>query len=508
LSEALHLIEEKEITETQARDIGRRVLWAAGVFTKELGVNDPLTHLEQYLKYGEAAMNSVDEDLITDIAERRLKPTFVNPVKFDRVGTDFISRENKFSMRRMTAITEQKFSQGGAADINLYKRAQVESKEVARLNEWFDSAETNDVFIVESMGLTKSERYTIVRIHQKTGQGELVEHVVTLHNASVDIFNLVHDTLNAAVPDSQTPLELLDNMYAYKPDSRDFAEEYVSLYDAVLSSQNSGQEYSFGLPKAEKPKAEDDVVAIRRQTALRAVYLDSLKALGDSGGYVTPKICEINRGLGGEMELLEGSTISLALARELLDRSLQSVVATFNRASPEQLASLAANQDKLGAMESAGHYGGEARSEGVRYDGACPSGAGAAAGEAAAAAMGHKFNKDPSQCGTCPQCKKEYYVPDKLYKNKILSCNNCRAAIHFGGGKADQKIIDEYYGNGSKNLSAFDILSIGFRKAGLEISLNRLAKKQKTSETEFERRHTEKMIQEQYLELETLRQAA
>src|SRR3990167_5613480 len=149
-----------------APKIGKAALWEAGFFTEELGINDPLTHLEQYLEKRETAIPSIDRDLISDCAERIEKPRFINAVTFDRIGSDFVSRENKFSMRSMTAITENKFA-GNVTDIRLYQRAKIESKEVDRLNNWFDGAEPNEAFIVESLPLTEKENCTIVRIYQK-----------------------------------------------------------------------------------------------------------------------------------------------------------------------------------------------------------------------------------------------------------------------------------------------------------------------------------------------------
>lgn len=508
MNEALALASEREVSENQARALGQRALWRADVLINELGINDPLTHLEQYLRRGEAALQSIDEDLITDIAERRLKPTFINPVNFDRSGDDFISRENKFSMRRMTAITESKFAGGNLADIRLYQRAKIESQEVQRLSGWFDTAETGDSFVVESMGLTETERYTIVRVHQKISDSQLVENVITLHNSTVDIFNRLHAELGVEVSDSREELELLDKMYAYRPKSNDAAAEYVAAYDATLAKQNPGREFDFGLPKTDNQIFQDDIESIRRQTALRSVYLDNLKDIYASGGYVTPAVMRIANSMGCDYELTEGGELSFAVARQLMDRSLQSVVATFNRASKETLEALAASQDKAGAVESAGYFGGEARAEGVRYDGACPSGAGGGAGEAAALAMGHRFNKDPAQCGNCPKCGKEYYVPDNLYKQKIVHCKGCNSAISFGNAPVNWEAINNYYGGPNKPVGFMELLGLGFKKVSLEVKINQLKQKSQTADTEFERRRTRQLIEEHSVELENLRQAA
>jgi hypothetical protein len=491
------------------RDIGEKAVWGAGVFIQELGVNDPLTHLEQYLENGEAAMNSIDEDLITDCAERIEKPRFINSVQFDKAGNDFISRESKFSMRSMTAKTEYKFA-GNAADIQLYRRAKIELEEVDRLNNWFDSAEVDDAYIVESMPITENETYTIVRIYQKVSAHVLIEHIVTLHNSSVDIFGELHHQLGASVPKSQTSLELLDNMYAHSPQDGNFGnflDQYVSTYDGILASQNPGQKFSLGLEKSEQSDTRDDMVMVRSQTALRSVYLDSLRALATSGGYVRPQILNINKELGLGMELTDGSTISAAVARELLDSSLQYVVATLNRAPEATLNMLAETGDMASAIESAGYYGGEARAAGVRYEGACPTGTGeASAQEAAALAHGHRINKDPTKCVTCPECRKTVDLPKDLFKKNIYHCVECKAT-YKNGEKIDHKVL-EGYGVKKRIFSALDIFAAGLRRSGVELRLNSWRAKQKFAQNGKEKKQLELVIRQEEAEIEQLKQVA
>ena len=491
------------------RDIGESALWGAGIFVQELGVNDPLTHLEQYLENGEAAINSIDEDLITDCTERIEKPHFINSVVFDRTESDFISRENKFSMRAMTGTTEYKFA-GNLADMRLYARAKIESKEVDRLNTWFDNAQVNDAYIVESMPMTESETYTIVRIHQKASEQELIEHIVTLHNASVGAFNQLHSELRTEAAQSQTPMELLDNMYAHSPQDGNFGnflDQYVSTYDGILASQNPGQKFSFGLEKSEQSDTRDDMVMVRSQTALRSVYLDSLRALATSGGYVRPQILNINKELGLGMELADGSTISAAVARELLDSSLQYVVATLNRAPEATLNMLAETGDMASAIESAGYYGGEARAAGVRYEGACPTGTGeASAQEAAALAHGHRINKDPTKCVTCPECRKTVDLPKDLFKKNIYHCVECKAT-YKNGEKIDHKVL-EGYGVKKRIFSALDIFAAGLRRSGVELRLNSWRAKQKFAQNGKEKKQLELVIRQEEAEIEQLKQVA
>jgi hypothetical protein len=408
----------------------------------------------------------------------------------------------------MTAITEEKFSRGNLADIRLYKRARIEADEVARLNDWFDAAAVNNVFVAESMGLTASERYTIVRIHQKTTPTELVEHVVTLHNGSVELFDELHEAIGAAAPESADELELLSNMYSLETDNPDFAQEYVRRYDRLLADKNPGRNYNFGLEKTEKSVPEDDIEAVRRQTALRSIYLDNLKELYGGGGRATAALVKAGRDLGCSRGLYEGAELSYELAGEILDRSLQSIVATLERAPKEELDRLAVVQDKAGAYESAGGYGGQARSEGVRYDGACPTGSGAAAAaEAAAAVQAYRHDKDPSRCGTCPRCRKEYFVEETVYKAGIVECDNCHAAIYFGGGAVPKEVLDRLHGRDQKpELGFFDSLMLAVEQAGLEVKVKVLRKRQLSEDlSEFERRHGTQLLREYSEQLDEIK---
>ena len=501
------VVPETEITEYRTRRVGEAALWGAGVFTKELGVNDPLAHLEQYLERGEAAIDSIDEDLITDCAERMVKPKFINRVDFDRIGDDFVSRENKFSMRAMTRTTEYKFA--SVADMRLYERARIESKEVDRLNEWFDDAKINDVYIVTSMPMTESETYTIVRIHQKTGVSQLNEHVLTLHNSNVDIFNQLHAQLGAAVPNSSNEFELLDNMYSYRPEDGDFEGfigKYAKAYDSILAKKNPGREFNLGLEKSEKIERADDIDMIRAQAPLRQVYLDSLRALGDSRGYVTEQIVDIDQKFGFAMGFKQSDTISAVAARGLLDNSLQYIVATLNRAPQTTLDKLASGIDVVGSVS---YYGGQASAEGMRYEGACPSGSGdAATNEAAALGHGHRKNIDPAQCGTCPNCQKEYFVPDEIYQKKTVHCQNCKAAIGFGGRGPDYNAIREYYHSKTSQVGAFEIIGADLRRIELESDIQNTLQKHAMAGNEFERKKLEKQLTTQQQELQAVRQIA
>jgi hypothetical protein len=352
-----------------------------------------------------------------------------------------------------------------------------------------------------------NERYSIVRAYEKTAEAELNEHVITLHNATVETFNQVHAAIGAKAPNSQTELELLDNMYAYSPTDNGFIENYVTAHDKILELRNPGQEYKFGLPVSEDDYKGDDIENVRRQTALRSVYLDTLKSLGESQGRVTPDIIKASAELGCSFTIHEGGAVTSDIARELLNRRLQSVAATFNRATKKEMEWLAASQDLGLAAGFAGHYGGEARAEGVTYDGACPSSSlSPAQAEANAANRANRANQDPSQCGTCPKCNKEYFVEAKIYKAKILECNNCHEAIRFGGGKISQEELDRIRGKNAKaRVGLVEGLMLALEKEDLAYKISGLTNKQNLPLSKFEQRRSKQLLLEYTERLETIK---
>lgn len=476
--------------------VGEIAVWGAGVFAKELGVNDPVTHQEQYLMYGEDAIASIDEDLTTDCAERLVKPRFINPVRFKRSGNDFISKENQFSMRDMTTTTENIFS-SNVTDIRLYKRSKVERQEVDRLNEWFAAAEAGEAFIVESLPLTKNERYTIVRIYEKINNQELEEHIVTLHNSTVDIFNELHQKLEVDVPKSRDELELLGNMYVIKPGKdkfEDFLEDYINNYDATLESKNPGQEFAFGLSKKERPKDQDDLKMVREQVTLKSIYLDTIRLVAKSGGRVTPELINLNKDLCFGMNLSEGQKMTVGIVRNLLDNSLQYIMATLNEASEQTLKALAASTDKSYVYETAGGYGSAAAEAGVRYEGACPSGSGGVAAQEAAALAHSNRTSGKKEKMNCPFCGATQYG-DPCSPNQ--DCGACEAQVR--GGRVTSRGRGRQ-GNAKEYISGFDILAADSVRIGIKLFLKdyleKLEEQLELAPDEFTKRRLVKEIAE------------
>ncbi|MDB5161043.1 MAG: hypothetical protein JWO96_423 [Candidatus Saccharibacteria bacterium] len=434
----------KPYEETRDQYLAERVGGIAlfGFSKEDIGVNDPLAHLDQYLSGGEATLSYIEEDVITDCAERFIKPKFINSVNFRFTGNDFLSKEGNFSMNIMTAITEKKFGSQKIVDIDEYKRAKIEAQEPKRLAGWFPGARPGDAFIAESLDLADNERYTIVRIYEKVNDEELTEHVVTLHNASVSLFNDLHKEMGVYGADLNTPLEVLDHMYAYSPeqgDFRGFIEYYINAYDQMLAQRNPAREYIFGLDAKERKNLKDDMEIVREQKQLRSIYTEALARLGESGGYVTPDIINFNSKLQIGLPLEAAQKLTADSARGLLDGALQYIAATLNQASEENLRALARAPGMDSVYSAAGNYGMAAKEAGIRYQGVCPEAMGKAA-QGELAMLQKVYNRDPTKCQQCPGCKKTVDLPEELFhKDKILHCTACKLNFDKKSGKSYYK---------------------------------------------------------------------
>ncbi|HVS79079.1 MAG TPA: hypothetical protein VHD84_02205 [Candidatus Saccharimonadales bacterium] len=436
------------IRENEYSQLGQTALEGVGIEFSELGVNDYATHLDQYLRYGEAALPYIEEDLITDSAERMVRSKYINEVSFRRQGDDFLSKKGNFSMRRITANTQDRIK-ANEATWELRKRAEIEAREIDKLNEWFEQASVDEFFVVDSLPVAENEVYAVKRLYRKSEDGGLSMSVIILHNPSIKVFNEYHKKIGADVPSSINAMGILENCYvigvAANTSTDEFIRSDVDIYDSTLADHNRGQEFVFGIPveKAKEIPNSNDV--IRRQKSLLDIYKKSIRALGQSNWTITPELAAINEDLGLKLNFKVGETLDLNTSRNLLGGVHQYIMATLNNASGETLDMLAGldDGDKM-TYQVAGHYGSESRSAGIRYESsACPTAIGqGAATEQAGIHRAFRHNQDPSQCGTCPKCNKEYFVPNNVYKKEILECNNCHAAIHFDGSPVSREELE------------------------------------------------------------------
>lgn len=473
--------------------LGGVALVGAEIKFADLGVNDPLAHLLQYRTHSEAALEFIEEDFITDCGERIQDAKFINMVGFNLAENDFVSQKGNFSMKKMTSDTENKMRQLGA-DSRLQQRAKIEAEEPYRLLAWFPGAGEDEVFVVDSLPVAPNEAYAIRRIYKKT-DGNLRMAVVILHNPSVQVFNEFHTRIGANTLPSASALGVLDNMYTLKiPEGLMFEEflcRQIDAYDETLASQNPGQEFVFGLPEEQKRELPDTIDMIRRQKPLTAIYRDAIKALGDSNLLADKKVLAINRRLGLDMNFSEGHPIGLEQARAMLDGVQQYIVSTLNRAPEATLDMLStiAEENPEAAYGVAGHFGAEARSEGVRYESsACPTVLTATnSAELSAMQTAFRLNKDPTKCVLCPGCSSIVDLPKNLYKGKnkikkeILHCVNCKLTVDKKGKPISKQEYELLFSGQEKpqQPDSFDIIAADLARITEKNKQQELAKRQR-----------------------------
>ena len=460
--------------------LGGVALHGAGIEFSELGVNDYATHLDQYLRHGEAALEFIEEDLITDSAERMVKAKYINEVKFRLAGDDFLSVKGNFSMRKITSNAENRML-ANSDDRQQQKRVAIESKEPDKLIDWFSSATTNEVFVVDSLPVADDEVYAVKRLYRKLEDGSLSMHVVILHTPSVEVFNDYHQAIGTDIPPSINALGILENNYTLKiPEGismDEFIHKDVDAYDETLAKHNAGQEFVFGIPAEKTKEIPNSNDVIRRQKPLLNIYKSAIRALGQSDWKVTPEVSAINTNLELGLNLAEGQKMSSDGSRALLDGVHQYIMSTLNNAPDETLDMLAAldEVDSSAAYGVASYYGGEAKAAGMRYESsACPTALNINS-NTEQAGMEKGFRKDPTKCVLCPGCKNIVDLPKDLYKKNILHCTECKLTVKNGKVISHRELFE---GAKDKVVSAFEIISDWFRKDSQERQIKKMAERQ------------------------------
>jgi hypothetical protein len=223
-----------------------------------LGVNDPLTHLCQYLEKGDEAITGIKIDLETDVAERLPKTPFINHVGFKLDGDDFISVKDKVSMKSMTQSNLEVLKTINIIQDQEIKRAEIEADEVRKLADWYKSAPVYSYMIFESLPIG-NQKIAISRIYQKKPDGMLNGSFVSLHNPSVDSFNRLRQEFNPSLNDCVSEIDILENSYSfYSPNLKspdDFIDFYVDTYDQILL-EKSGVKRKFGLSNSTEIKTD------------------------------------------------------------------------------------------------------------------------------------------------------------------------------------------------------------------------------------------------------------
>jgi hypothetical protein len=434
-----------------------------------LGINDPLTHLDQFIKRGEKAVIVIQKDIETDIAERLTETPFVNYVGFEFTGDDFVSVEDRVSMKSMTETNLHILEAESARNLDLaeeFERAEIEVQEVAKLAAWFKDAPIGANLIFESLPVSENQTFAISRIYQKISNERLEGCFVSLHNSSVRQFNKFRETLCADVPACLNEKAMLQNNYEFyepaltTPDK--FIDFYVGVYDHLLQEQ-TGKQYSFGLETDETKEVQNGLLRVREQPQQTAIYLGTIKALASSNGKITPEIMQINNSLNLGHQFKINQDITIDMARNFISDVRFNIVSVIDKAPKELLNGLADSKTGQDAnFAAASYFGEQARAAGETYvSNGCPEYGRSNTTESESAndagfeynAMYRAFNIidkldnfGKPKIGVCriPNCPshgKLSWMPDKTLVGGCDVCVGCHKL--FGEGKSPDKIYDD-----------------------------------------------------------------
>jgi len=435
-----------------------------------LGINDPLSHLFQYLERGKESLDGIREDLETDIAERLPETPFISQVAFDFLGDDFISSVGKLSMKTMTRNNLNILAEASSINPNLakeYERASVEAKEPEKLESWFLHAKVGAFLIFESLPIGEQE-IAVSRIYRKLNDSTLEGSFVSLYQPSVKQFNELRRQIGAGSDNSETEIDILDNNYEFFSstfrDSRDFVEYYKYIYDLILGHNNSGTTYHFGLlVNKDDAKPKNSIDTIKQQTALTEIYLEALDILAKSDGRVGEEMIDLTKKLNLEYDFKKGDTISMEMARNFLSQIIVSIARVIHQADKSILSDLSASSDeKLVSYATVSYYN-AAQSESVHdyANNVCPTYSrdnlnNSESGEAGILEYGvlaKSFNlyKGLDNFGTpklgvciikgCPSRGNVEWLPSRTIVGGCSICANCHKILN--SGKSPEKIYKQ-----------------------------------------------------------------
>lgn len=340
---------------------------------EHLGINDPLTHLYNYLENGEDSIVGIQEDLETDIAERLPKTPFVNFVQFESTGDDFKSVKDKVSMTMMVKnnlriIAAELPKNPGLADE--FIRAKIEASEVIKLSEWFDRAPVNGYIIFESLPIG-NQKIAVSRVYRKVSENVLEGCFVSLYNPTIESFNYFRKRINDGVDICDSELEILQSSYEFF-DSRlqspdDFINFYVNTYDEVLYEE-TGNRYHFGIECDNTKAVKDGLEKVRGKTTLTKAYIDLIKCLAGSGGTANSDVINLSRRLDFGCELSPEQSISSDLARQIMRNVIIGITSAIDKLDDSTLVGMeSASIDNTESYAVISHYAERARSSGQTY---------------------------------------------------------------------------------------------------------------------------------------------
>ncbi len=315
---------------------------------KDLGLNDPLTHLYEYIQEGDEALIAIKQDIETDIAERLPKTPFVNYVGFEHKNNDFLSIKDQVSMKKMLQTNLNILSKEVKNNPLLqqeYDRAVVEAQEVGKLTNWFKTAPNNSFLVFESLPIGDQE-IAISRIYRKTNDHYLDGCFVSLYNPSVVQFNELRSKVTPGHPAfCKDELDILANHYDfYDPrvaTAEDFIDFYVETYDQTLQERHD-KPTSFGLDKAVDIDTQNGIEKVRNHPQLTNIYLEAIKSLADGEGVATEKLMTIGERLHLDLPLHLNDRLTTEQARSLLQKVIVGIAGVIDKSDQQLLDQLAA----------------------------------------------------------------------------------------------------------------------------------------------------------------------
>jgi hypothetical protein len=345
--------------------------------SKYLGINDPRTHLVKYLKEGESAKISIEQDIETDIAERLPKTPFVNYVNFEFTGSDFVSAKDKVSMNSMIKNNLKILAEGLITNPDLkdeYDRAKIEAQEVDKLTDWFETAPIGSHLVFESLPIENQE-FAISRIYQKKTSRTLEGCFVSLYNPSINLFNELRDILDTnALTTCKTKNEVLQNNYEFNSPNRlktagfsSFTDYYVEIYDQLLESHDEKQ-HSFGLEKDKKAEMQNGIQKVRNQPNLTSTYLEVIKTIARSDGLATSELIEINDLLNTGYKLKNKQALSNKIIHDIMSKTILGIAKAIDENDINFLNNLKKTNVDSGANFAAiSYYSRQAQTAGETY---------------------------------------------------------------------------------------------------------------------------------------------
>lgn len=347
---------------------------------KDLGLNDPLTHLYEYIQNGEKAVTAIKQDIETDIAERLPKTPFVNYVGFELQNNDFLSIKDQVSMQKMLQTNLNILSKEVKTNPHLqqeYDRAVIEAQEVEKLTSWFKTAPNNSFLIFESLPLGDQE-IAISRIYRKANDRYMDGCFVSLYNPSVIQFNELRGKLIPGHPAfCKDELDILAQHYSFYDHrlttAEDFIDFYVDTYDQSLQERYD-KPTSFGLDKKVDIDKQNGIEKVRQHPQLTAIYLEAIKSLADGEGIATDKLVTIGQRLHLDLPIRVDDRITTEQARSILQKIIVGIAGIIDKSDQQLLDQLATIESETALYDSIAIYSEMAQQSSEEYANvSCPT---------------------------------------------------------------------------------------------------------------------------------------